>query len=657
MKKLLISCLSAAFIFNAAAQITTNELPLGLSGEYAKDAYKTQTIGKEALPDMQKIVAEDSENDADMSATPLRFAYPVQVKYSPETSGSWQTLPNGDKLWTLDIIVPGALSTHALYDKFWIPEGGKFFVYSRETGQSIGAITSEFLEGSADAPEKFATALVYGENVTFEYYQPSWVKESAVISISRIDYGYRYVTNPYQIEPGDYGDSCPNQVNVNCSEGNNWQNEKGAVARILIISIEGAFWGSGALINNVNNDRTPYFLTANHNLKEFDAVSNPNVSQWIFYWNYESSGCTNGQTYEKQTVGATVIANDSPTDFALLRLTQSPMDIVPIIKPYFLGWDRSGSSGTGGVGIHHPRGDIKKIATYTMTPVDATCVGSGYSNANFWKVSWVQTANGFGVQQPGSSGSPLINSSRRITGQLLGRGDCTEYQCVNQSLQVVNYGKFSVSWTNSSNIYRQLKNWLATSTNNPVTLNGLDDCTPNAPSITTITGPSSATSATPAVYYEYVAGPSFSAAVGTYEWSTVPATSILAPNGNTLLVAFTAPGSYAVRCRGVNRCGTAYSGYTIKNVLVTAARSYDVSLGTSSKIFVVTEIDSDGNSLQSAGSVAYSLLNQTTGAVAAAGQIAAQGGTLDFSNLPVGIYILQIHVSDELIDTHRILLK
>jgi len=40
-------------------------------------------------------------------------------------------------------------------DKFYLPDGTKFFVYSEETGQSIGAVTSEFLDGSFDDPIKF----------------------------------------------------------------------------------------------------------------------------------------------------------------------------------------------------------------------------------------------------------------------------------------------------------------------------------------------------------------------------------------------------------------------------------------------------------------------------------------------------------------------
>lgn len=317
-------------------------------------------------------------------------------------------MPNGDRLWTLNLLLPGALSTHVLYDEFWIPEGGKFFVYNRETRQSIGAVTSEFLNGSVERPQEFATALIYGEHVTLEYYQPAWVKEKAVMSISRIDCGYRFVNNPYQTGTGEINASGACQVNINCPEGNNWQNEKHALARILAVFPTDSYWDSGFLINNTGNNRTPYFMTANHCLNPggevpYDAISNPSASQWMFYWEYEYSGCTNsGTPPTRVTTGATVVANHSATDFALLQLTQSPIDLNGVV-PYFLGWDRTTSPSAGGVGIHHPVGDVKKISTHNITPANSDC-----RTINYWKINWMQTANGFSVTEGGSSGSPLL---------------------------------------------------------------------------------------------------------------------------------------------------------------------------------------------------------------------------------------------------------
>src|SRR5690606_38211837 len=149
------------------------------------------------------------------------------------------------------------------------------------------------------------------------------------------------------------GSSGPCQVNVNCSEGANWQQEKDAVAVILVNGIR---WCTGSLVNTTCNDDRPLFLTANHCLQAGDAITHPVLNHWSFYWDYARPGCPNtGSPPILSTSGATVVANNFLSDFALLELTEHPRNKNGV-TPYFLGWDRSGSSGTGGVGIHHPSG-------------------------------------------------------------------------------------------------------------------------------------------------------------------------------------------------------------------------------------------------------------------------------------------------------------
>lgn len=152
--------------------------------------------------------------------------------------------------------------------------------------------------------------------------------------------------------------------------------------------------------------------------------------------------------------------------------------------PYYLGWDRSGYTGTGGVGIHHPSGDIKKISTYTMAPQSTDYLNNTVNaSGNHWRIIWAQTThNGVtkhGVTEGGSSGSPLINNNRRVIGQLKGGyADC-DNKVINGIQYGKNapdwYGKFSVSWTGNgaSDSRRRLSNWLAPGVNNPpMTLDG-----------------------------------------------------------------------------------------------------------------------------------------------------------------------------------------
>ena len=163
---------------------------------------------------------------------------------------------------------------------------------------------------------------------------------------------------------------------------------KNAVALLII---DGQFLCSGALINTTKNDNTPYLLTASHCLNGHDAINNANCDYWTFLWDYESPNCENPtiEPIRLSTSGAIVKANNSVSDFALLQLTEDPRNIQSA-NLYYLGWDNSGNFGNSGVGIHHPRGDIKKIATLETT--------SNLNNSdNFWKFYWNSTPNGYSV--------------------------------------------------------------------------------------------------------------------------------------------------------------------------------------------------------------------------------------------------------------------
>lgn len=374
-------------------------------------------------------------------------------------------------MWQLTIRCPQALSINLLYDKFWVPPGGKFFVYTTDKKNSIGAFTSRNNKGNKSDVQGFATGLLYGDEITLEYYQPKSINDKAIISVAYVVQGYRYIKLPETAARSlNLSGDC--QVNINCEEGQNWQQEKNAVALILV---NGNRYCTGSLVNTTANDNRPLLLTADHclggpgnnNLK-YDAINNPSLNHWSFYWHYEAPTCnnTNSEPPILSTVGATVIANNASSDFALLRLTENPKDKVGV-TPYYLGWDKSGNSGTGGVGIHHPSGDVKKISTLNTTPNN-----NWNQDTNFWSLYWSATPNGYSVTEGGSSGSPLINNSRHIIGQLYGGSNIN---CNNPSQDIAAYGKFGISWTGngSSDSRRRLKDWLDPLNHNPNTLDGI----------------------------------------------------------------------------------------------------------------------------------------------------------------------------------------
>lgn len=166
----------------------------------------------------------------------------------------------------------------------------------------------------------------------------------------------------------------------------------------------------------------------------------------------------------QSTSGATLRANNSNSDFALFELTESPLS--SNIDVRFNGWDRTTSPTQGGVGIHHPMGDFKKVSTHSMVP-------SSVVSNKFWRIYWIETANGHSVTEGGSSGSPLFTNNKRIIGQLYGGFIPGNPNCSDPENDESDYGKFSVSW-NGTSPQRRLKDWLDPNNSNVQFIDGVD---------------------------------------------------------------------------------------------------------------------------------------------------------------------------------------
>ena len=477
MKKFIIIAVASFFVClqSAYPQISTNELPVSIQRELGTIT-KGKTTGTIDLPvpDIKKLLQEDSLNQEKNPNGILRTAVSIPVVIDIDEDGIWTTLADGGRLWQMEIHAEKALALDFVFSKFWLPKEGKFFLFNPSTKETIGAITSQYLLGDKNKPHRFSTGVLKGDKIILEYYQPEGEQELPIIKVEKAYYTYIPVPNFLSTS------TCSYEVNVNCSEGDNWQLDKNAVALVYCKYGTYGAWCSGSLLNNTQNNLLPLFLTANHCMGTKDALSDNDLSDWVFYWGYELENCsstTQPDYSSKTTVGATLNANNSYSDFALLQLIQDPINI-PGYIPYYLGWDVSGSSGTGGVCIHHPNHDVKKISTYSSTP-QTISYNSSYV---YWGVQWVQTVNGHGITEEGSSGAPLINNGHKVIGQLT--GTTGSLSCSNLTGGMSGYGKLSVSWTGNGNYdyRRRLNCWLNPNGTNIQSINGLDPYSLSGPS-------------------------------------------------------------------------------------------------------------------------------------------------------------------------------
>ncbi len=452
------------FSFKSFGQISQPGIPW--SFDYS---LHQQTIAKISVekPDLSKIANED--NHPEKNGGFYRYGVLIKTQIEMQNTGTWKVLENGNKLWQLSIECTGAKALSLHFRNFHLPPGGKLFIYSADKKQVIGAFT----EVNNHESGIFATQLIHSEEIILEYNEYLEPLGKVDFTITALGFAYRGISGPAGTKGfGDSDSSC--EVNVNCQpEGDNWQDQKRGVVRISLLAAGNMGWCSGSLINNTSNDCTPYILSADHCGGDASASE---YLQWIFYFNYVSPDCANpaseGTLASQTMTGCELTAKGGQggtagSDFHLLKL----IDAIPNdYNPYYNGWNWKNEGAMAGVSIHHPSGDIMKISTFSSLLTTSDWNGSGVDS--HWQVTWVATANGHGVTEGGSSGSPIFDSDGLIVGDLTGG---SSYCSTPDSPDL--YGKFSYSWESNGTLpEEQLKPWLDPINSGDTSIQGRNQC-------------------------------------------------------------------------------------------------------------------------------------------------------------------------------------
>lgn len=442
-----------------------------------------------AAPDLEALHLEDIQRDK--LGLLYRIGLASTVNITPLNSGIWTTLPNGDRKWQLVVKSSGAEALSFLFETFKL-YGASTLVITDLNGKLVhNPLTSDDVESHF----RQHAALCFGDELLLTLIEPKYTQNSELF-LDRVMYNYRSTGNP-NFQKINESDLC--EINVNCSPvGDLWQDEKKGVARIYVVEGNTGGYCTGSLINNTSQDCKPYFLTALHCGVSATAA---NMTQWKFYFKYEAPSCTNpltaGTLDDYFITGCLRIADsgdnggDSGSDFLLVKLGSSTNEATIItnlksanFSAYWNGWNANTAATTGGVGIHHPAADIKKISTFSGNTYSDQY---GSATGSHWRVNWTSNSNGYGVTEGGSSGSPLFNNSQGyIIGTLTGGGSFC-----NSPTSPDYYGKMSYHWTsNGTTSVKQLKPWLDPTNSGVLTLAGsTNPCSSS-------TGPCSASSTT-----------------------------------------------------------------------------------------------------------------------------------------------------------------
>lgn len=404
------------FVLRVDAQISYGGKPLLMNHSFLRNS---QEVPFYSIPsfNVDSVLISDGLN-SQMARNSYPFAYKFITDIQKGKDGIEIILPDGTKVWQVGIESEGAYSINLLFTEFDIPPGGKLFIYNRDHTHLIGAF-----DHRNNSPARILPVRpVAGESIIIEYSEPANAEYEARLVIGEVNHDYRNILESGILKKEPTADlkaylCMPDAL---CEDADSIN-----IRATVLLIINGTTSCTGTLINNTEEDGTPYVLTAVHCLnpktqfpQDFDYYVDKSGTI-ITFFNYNRSVC--GSSMKATENMSTAIAYPrvilERKDIALLELQQRP----PLeYNAYYAGWNRSAEANNAPyMNIHHPGGAVKK---YGITNKKLTLGSwSETSEYPFDKYShWVVDSWNKGSTHGGSSGSPLFDSNNLVVGGLTG---------------------------------------------------------------------------------------------------------------------------------------------------------------------------------------------------------------------------------------------
>jgi lysyl endopeptidase len=416
------------FLLSIASISWTQITDLGLP-EILKNTISKTEIYKE-LPEIDTLHKNSTRDKL------VEYGKPISLDVDVLQLAKKDTLKDGSVVYQYGFWCKKAVSVNVVFSKFKLKQGSTLYLVGATKNTYIGAYTS--LNNSES--NYLGTDLLYDEKVIIELKEPLKNRNTSMLTLETVVHGYQSIERILKRKLNDSG-RC--NIDVNCPQGNGYENQRNAV--VLILNGSGGLC-TGTMMNTTEGPIKPYMLTALH--------CGTKPQGWVYRFRWEAptdqadcgtSKPSSDAPQDKVINGSTLVAKSSLSDFLLCELNAMPD---PIWNVYFSGWNNSGKIPLSGTGIHHPYADIKKIS------IDKDSLHSDAFNPsepeNHWRTNW-----DYGITEVGSSGSPLFDENHLLIGQLRG-GDS---DCISDFMTDF-YGKFSESWEGLGKDSSRLKTWL-----------------------------------------------------------------------------------------------------------------------------------------------------------------------------------------------------
>ncbi|WP_019989738.1 hypothetical protein [Rudanella lutea] len=434
------------------AQVRTRRLAAGSDLRAQGLLGNRQLVPTLSLPavDAAPLLIEDARDDK--AGRPMRFGLPRPVDVDILGTASKANLV-GFRVYQYRIDAAGALSINLVFSRLQLKAGARMYLYNGDGSMLIGPITDAQNTGNRE----YWTDVLQGSNLTIEVQEPLVGEGASQVHLRSVVHGYKAVSKLF----GQAGSCHPNMA---CYP--DYQPQGDGVAMVLLS--DGSRLCTGSMLNSMRQSFRSFFTSAFHcaDLNDTGVLEDyelDDVQNWLVRFNYQSPTCSPSQEdLDVITLNGTTFRAGYPnSDVLLVELTQQ---IPAEVNTTYNGWNRDAATTSNNFGIHHPRGDVKKIS---FTNADTQVSGYGGFGGDTHVIAFW---GGLGTTDPGSSGSPLFDGNRRIVGQL--HGGPSFCGATGFSLRDY-YGRFFTSWTGGGTPATRLSDWLDPDNTTNLTTDGV----------------------------------------------------------------------------------------------------------------------------------------------------------------------------------------